>query len=626
MQRDMQRPACACPLMEPQSSEDLSAPSTAEPALHGKQRGSDRGSPGQEIFGKGCAGTLRRVSPSIRIQPRTPERMPDNDQPDDRSRLLNAIPMTAKAVLAVGRQANGLSAAWQARCPLARWIEADTESVADEVALKALLGELRPDCLICSDLLEQVEDPSALLRRLASVLSSGATVLLYFANGAHWAELGRQLRDHWNSEHEAPFEAQRRRYYSSNEARTLLADAGLKAIRSRRITDTDTGESGQAPELDSPGLAKAFALDTAALQKRLSTAGYLVIATKGDIEPDLHIQQLVMVPNFMTVRTEQPMLALDSLANVTTASDVKSVTLKGQPAASQKLLIIQRQIVLDAKDWLQRARQLSRDGWILVAEWDDHPDLLPAEIKAKWDKHPWLPMQAVHAVQTSTAPLAEAFRRYNPHVAVFENALLTLPPLPRKTERRVRIIFAALNREEVNAWLEPVLNAVLADYPQTQIAVIHNRALYDALDVDEERKSFRHTLSYPSYMTAISQAHIALLPLAGSEAERYKSDVKFIECASRGTVCIASPLNYEGRIVDGHSGIIARSPDDWAAALRRLIEDSAYRDELAGTAYDYCREERMLSSQIHARLAWYHDLCSRQAALHEELMQRLDAR
>ena len=535
-------------------------------------------------------------------------------KPDPR----DLIPITAHCVLALGDGADRLRSGWQERCPTARWIAVTPEDAVDEEALSERLAGIRPDCLLLDWGSERTEDTAAMLERLIDRLADDALIIAVVPNPGHWSRIAELLKDDGKGSGPPPAQDRKR-------IRRLLTDAGLAPLKELPLTDEGESQTREQVLSACLKLAKSLGEKPEDLRRRLTTAGHVLLATKGERPKTLHVQQLVMVPDFMTVRTDQPLAALNSLPFVKAVSHKHGLTLPKLPEDEQKILLVQRQIVLDAEDWLRHVRRLSSQGWVLIAEWDDHPELLPADTQVRWRKHPWLPMRSVHAMQTSTEPLAEVFRAYNPNIAVFENALASLPPLPRKSERHLRLIFAAFNREDVNPWLAPILNRVMNDYPQTQIAIVHNRELYEQLEVEEDRKSFRQSLSYAGYMKAVGGAHIALLPLAGSEPERYKSDVKFIECASRGTVCIASPLLYEERMLDGERGLIARSPEEWLAALRRVIEDKSLRETIAAKAYDYCRAERMLSTQTEARLAWYRDLCRRQADLHSELMARLDA-
>ena len=71
-------------------------------------------------------------------------------------------------------------------------------------------------------------------------------------------------------------------------------------------------------------------------------------------------------------------------------------------------------------------------GWMLVTEFDDHPDFFQVMQDPEQ-----LTFRGVHAVQTSTRALAAVLRQRNPEVAVFPNALVELPDDPqfRRSQR-----------------------------------------------------------------------------------------------------------------------------------------------------------------------------------------------
>ena len=63
-------------------------------------------------------------------------------------------------------------------------------------------------------------------------------------------------------------------------------------------------------------------------------------------------------------------------------------------------------------------RGLLSDGWLIVTEFDDHPDHF-----GMLDADDQFAFRGVHAVQTSTPALAAVLRTRNPEVAVFPNAM-----------------------------------------------------------------------------------------------------------------------------------------------------------------------------------------------------------
>jgi hypothetical protein len=281
---------------------------------------------------------------------------------------------------------------------------------------------------------------------------------------------------------------------------------------------------------------------------------------------------------------------------------------------------MKRQMVANRDIWFASIRSLIAKGWLLVAEWDDHPELLPAPAKAIWDTNPWLSISSVHACQVSTLLLAEAFRVHNPTVAVLDNALLDLPPLAKRSGERIRIVYAALNRTGVAGLVAKALDAAVAADSRAEIVIVHDEELFAALTTPQ--RSFLPMLSYTNYLDLLATADIAVLPVVGHEFEMYKSPLKFLECASRGAACVASPALYAAVIRDGETGIIARSAEEWTRALQRVIADPVERWRLAEAAWRDVRDRHMMATQAAAREAWYRQLCENRSELTRTLLAR----
>ena len=97
-------------------------------------------------------------------------------------------------------------------------------------------------------------------------------------------------------------------------------------------------------------------------------------------------------------------------------------------------------------------------GYLTVTEFDDHPEHFKM-MHMGGD----LCFRGVHALQTSTAAMAEILRKYNPEVAVFPNAIVSLPEVRNfATLDSITLFFGALNRERDWQVLMPVINAIAA--------------------------------------------------------------------------------------------------------------------------------------------------------------------
>src|SRR5262249_27262790 len=79
-------------------------------------------------------------------------------------------------------------------------------------------------------------------------------------------------------------------------------------------------------------------------------------------------------------------------------------------------------------------------------------------------------------------------------------------------------------------------------------------------------------------------ADILIAPLCDNQFNRCKSALKFLEYGWLGAPGVYSRIvTYERVVEDGVNGLLANGPEEWEAALVRLIEDPALRARL-GTA------------------------------------------
>ena len=340
------------------------------------------------------------------------------------------------------------------------------------------------------------------------------------------------------------------------------------------------------------------------------------------VEPALHIHVAAMSPLFLDVRTHLPLRELGKLSGVTTSLSQKQIELPRLPPDQPKVLVLQRAGLGD----LERARtvveQVVSRGWLLVAELDDHPELMAAVHGKTYDDRSWTSVRLAHAVQTSTPALADAIRPHNPEVAVFANAAFAVVEAPRAPapDGRVRVFFGALNREKFSRKIASRLAPFAARNRKVEFVVVHDRAFFEALGTCT--KTFQPALPYEDYLRTMGSCDIALMPLEGGPGERFKSDIKWVEASSLGLATIASPVVYGDTIVDGTTGMLARKPADWPRCLGALAGDPGLRTALASAARDLVARERTFADQAMSRRDWYTSLWDRRIELTKGLSGR----
>jgi hypothetical protein len=259
------------------------------------------------------------------------------------------------------------------------------------------------------------------------------------------------------------------------------------------------------------------------------------------------------------------------------------------------------------------------NGWLVVTEFDDHPDFLrgmndPALVS----------FRGVHAVQTSTPELAGLLRQRNPELAVFPNAIAALPEIRNFTDPRVlTVFFGALNREPDWRPIIGAVNAVAAHVKdRLRFRVLHDEGFFQALETPY--KSFTPLCDYDTYMDLLGTSEISLMPLDDTPFNRAKSDLKFIEAGACRVAALASSVVYRDSIRHGETGLIFKDPGEFHRHFLRLTAIPDLALELGDNARRMVSRHRMLADQVAPRIAWYRDLWARREALMEALRGRID--
>jgi glycosyltransferase involved in cell wall biosynthesis len=82
-------------------------------------------------------------------------------------------------------------------------------------------------------------------------------------------------------------------------------------------------------------------------------------------------------------------------------------------------------------------------------------------------------------------------------------------------------------------------------------------------------------------VAAIQQIDIGVMPLPDEPFERGKCGYKLIQYMACGKPVVASPVGVNSQIVRNEiNGFLANTPEEWAAALVRLCDDSALRTRM----------------------------------------------
>jgi Glycosyl transferases group 1 len=341
---------------------------------------------------------------------------------------------------------------------------------------------------------------------------------------------------------------------------------------------------------------------------------------EGEVRPALFLQTVACAPMMMDIRTRLPAQGLRSDPDLQVVYTKSPFTLPKLPVEAAKVLVLQLPTDVGLEFWRPIVARVIRAGWVVVLEYDDYPPLI-AEIKGIPRPQGDLDVFGyMHGVQTSTPPLVELFRPYNPETMAFPNAAFDLLPFPHGPRPR-RVFYGAMLRGRYAIDVAASLGPAIEQFPDTEFVVIGDREVFNALPTASKR--YYEYMSFEAYLELMSQCSISLSPIEALPLRETKSDAKFLDAARAGVLTIASPTIYDRVIEHGVNGFLAPEITDWAPLLARALSDGPLRERLAYAAWTYVRQERMFADQVGLRRDWYVDLWARRRELTDALMSRM---
>ncbi|URD61584.1 glycosyltransferase family 4 protein [Sphingomonas sp. KRR8] len=112
-----------------------------------------------------------------------------------------------------------------------------------------------------------------------------------------------------------------------------------------------------------------------------------------------------------------------------------------------------------------------------------------------------------------------------------------------------------------------------------------------------------------SEIAEVQRFTIGIMPLLDAPFQRGKSGYKLIQYMACGLPTVASPVGVNQQIVvDGTTGLLATTEDEWEKALRRLLDDRASGIQMGGVGRHRAVEHYSLASQAPRLIRLFREL------------------
>ncbi len=544
--------------------------------------------------------------------------------------LLERIPLNARTILDVGCGHGALGAAYKRLNPRARYLGIELNQAAGRIAAERLdevfIGDVERhplpfalpdgiDCLIYGDVIEHFSEPWELLRVQAQALAPEGTWLACIPNVEHWSLVSHLLKGTFSYAENGLLDRTHLRWFSRDSTLKLLQSIGLHPVDViTRVFDVEHARAFVGAI--SPTLT-VLGVDPTEYLNRAAPLQYVWRARRV-LRPVMTVVSTMLAPvgGVSQVRVTDPLRSLSSLSDVRSHVWDKPGLPTSAPSAPG--VFIFHRPAFSGPEGLEVLKAMVDQKQLIICEFDDNPDYIPIlQRPDMWN------FCGVHAVQTTTEILAEQLRQTNPEVAVFPNAIRALPDVTNFADlSTITLFFGGLNREGDWPPFVEALNAVAAlAGERLRFSIVHDQGLFEALQTPH--KTFTPMCDYATYQALLAGAEISFMPLADNPFNRGKSDLKFIEAGAHRVAALASPVAYADSIVDGHTGVLFRDPDELRRRLMHMIANPAAVRAIADNARAWVSENRMLAYQLDQRVAWYRSLWERRAELHEALLARM---
>ncbi|MCP5006941.1 MAG: tetratricopeptide repeat protein [Planctomycetes bacterium] len=337
------------------------------------------------------------------------------------------------------------------------------------------------------------------------------------------------------------------------------------------------------------------------------------------MEDDILIVNAVAMQTSVTgdyvYRVEQPSIAMGKIPGVTVIT-VSTVSPYFEDLCLQADVLVLH--LLTEHDLLPIVEERKRGKLTTVYEISDNfaADQPGVGIRG-WFRDPVNRAQAFQhitmsdAVQVTGEGLLEKFQFLNSSMVVFENQICEMGMI-KEQQRQVVIGWGgssghAEDLRQVSQTIAYICNR----YPDVVFSFMGDRELYDEIfsSLSGNQKTYTTPGTLTDYYGFLETLDIGIAVMGQTPYNQCRSDIKFVEYASRGAVPVLSAITpYRKHAVHKANALLFEDNNQLEEILDDLVRDPELRRTVSHNAYEYVNTHRMEGPYAWHRVNFYKSL------------------
>ena len=230
------------------------------------------------------------------------------------------------------------------------------------------------------------------------------------------------------------------------------------------------------------------------------------------------------------------------------------------------------------------------------------------------------------AAQVTGEGLLERLGTLNSNIEIFENQI-SEPVEYRKATTSNSIVIgwggSSGHTEDLKHIKQSIVD-ICSIYPDVRFSFMGDEDQFVNIFscIPDSRKTYTSPGTLKDYFRFLETLDIGIATMLDTPYNHCRSDIKFVEYASRGVVPVLSAITpYTKHAVHGSNAFLFEDNDKLKTILETLIQNHTLRKEVSGNAFNYVRNHRMEDQHAEKRIEYYKNLCRKKTVKNLESLK-----